>query len=227
MAPSALLRSVAVVVSGILLVAACGGDDDAEVSADDPTADDDSAADDASSSDIDAEDAGDAITVDTLADSCDRLAPVITSLRGEAPAWVEPVEASTPSVNGETFQSADCHFAYDGDRLADGDFDMDTEDLSDENRLSIRINHADDMTPAEREQMWTVLASTESVSGLGDEAHWYVNDAFGLEANVRVLTGDTVVILSASAPDGLEGATWLARDPMVTALREILTFTER
>lgn len=151
------------------------------------------------------------ITVETVADTCDEFTEVIAALRGEVPESVDSSAVTDVHVNSATYRSAECRWLYAGD------------EFTDQNRLSIQVNHADAMTPEQREQMWTILAVTEPVTGVGDEGQWYYSAAIDVSASARALVGDTVVILRTTVPDDLEGAPWIAKDPMVAALEDVLT----
>jgi hypothetical protein len=202
--------AAAVLATGLLFAGAgCGGDDDDTAGAEaEAGAETDGSASEAPGSD---DTGGGPLTVETVADTCDMFTDAITELRGEAPETVEPNPVTDVTDNGQTYRSAECLYLYAGD------------EFTDQNRLSIQVNHAEDMTPAQREQMWDTLAVTEAVTGVGDEAHWYYSATVDVAASARALTGDTVVILRATVPSDIEGAPWIAQEPMVATLQDVLT----
>ena len=156
-----------------------------------------------------AEAASGPITVENLAARCDELTAIVTTLRGEAPAEVEPSEVTGASYNGYRVRTAHCTYAY-----ADDSF-------SDKNRVDIYLESAPG-DPVGMKARWDEISAKERIPGIGDEASWFYQDAFDAKSSARALVGTEIVSVRITVPTDQADAAYLEKAPAVTALKAVV-----
>lgn len=207
-ARSTLVVAAALSLTGALALSGCGNDPDEDQPA---TTTDVSV--DTGDTDAPTEDGGSSeaapLTVDTLAERCDLLASVAGGLRGERPEEVQASEASEATVNGFTYRTAHCTFAYAGDTF------------SDPNRVNIYLDSAPD-DPDGLKEYWDSLAVTEPVSGIGDAASWYSRETVDAKSMARALLGSDIISVRVTVPKELAEEPFMTKESVVVALGTVV-----
>ncbi|MDT0202748.1 hypothetical protein [Nocardioides sp. AE5] len=150
----------------------------------------------------------DALTVDNLADQCDRLAPIVGSLRGSFPDEVTASAATDAEINGFGYRTAHCTYSYPGDSF------------SDPNRVDIYLDSASEA--AAMLAHWRTLASTEPVPGIGDDATWYSNTSADARSSARALVGSEVISVRVSVPKEMGEEQFLTKEALSVALGAVV-----
>lgn len=205
----AISRAAAAVVSGVLLtcLTACG---DSEEDAPADTASSGQTEQAASDESADKPKETGPVTAENIADRCDELAAIVTTLRTEAPQEVKDSPAKNVTGNGFKYRSGHCTYAYEGD------------DFSDKNRVDIYADTAAG-DAAGMKAHWDEIASTENLDGIGDAATFYTMPGVDAKASARALVdGETIISVRVTVPKTMEGSVFLSKAALASALEAVV-----
>lgn len=151
------------------------------------------------------------LTVENLADRCESLVPIVTTLRAQPPVEVKESEAKNATGDGFEYRTAHCTFAYEGD------------DFSDPNRVDVYLDAAPDDI-AGLKTHWESIATSEALAAIdgADAATWYTMTGVDAKSSARALVGDSIISVRVAVPKDMQDEVFMSKAALATALQAVV-----